>query len=286
MQVLLATDLPARVAAEVLRQLQAVESAAPVRVPAGFVRIAPGAFVMGSPATEPGRSDDETQHRVTLTRPLLLQATPITEGQWRAVMGEVLPRQEPLRGDDHPLTEVSWLDAVRYCRRLSAREGLADAYDDLPDGGFRLRGLDAPGYRLPTEAEWEYACRAGTVTATYAGDVPEEGDDAAGQERLDPIAWLAFNSRNGTHPVGAKQPNAWGLHDLLGQVGEWCDDRYEAYGEDVVDPRRSEPGPLRVVRGGTYASPVRWARAAFREHLETTARHQLIGFRPARTLTR
>jgi formylglycine-generating enzyme required for sulfatase activity len=143
----------------------------------------------------------------------------------------------------------------------------------------------ATGYRLPTEAEWEYACRAGTVTATYGGDLPAEDDDAeTGQAQLDPIAWIAFNSQNGTHPVGLKRPNAWGLYDLLGNVGEWCDDRYEPNGGDAVDPVRSEPGALRVVRGGTYSSPVRWARSAFREHLETGARHRLIGFRVARTL--
>ncbi len=185
-----------------------------------MVRVAPGSFVMGSPPGEPLRQEEETSHRVTLTRAFRIAATEVTERQWIGVMPQ---RRTPNPGEERPVASVSWNEALEFCAALSRKEGKT--------------------YRLPTEAEWEFACRAG-------GASPPAGADLAA------IAWYSENSEGTTHPVGLKAPNAWGLHDMLGNVGEWTMDVYAPYprGEDVEDPAGPATGTTRVARGGSWRS--------------------------------
>ncbi len=237
-------------------------------VPEGFVRIPPGSFQMGSPASEDGRDSGETQHRVTITRAFLMQATEVTQGQYRALMGKN-PSHFASCGDDCPVEQVSWHDAVTYCNALSHKEGLPECYD-----GDRLKGLDCKGYRLPTEAEWEYAARAGSTGARYG--------------ELDAVAWYWSNSGKTTHTVGKKNPNAWGLYDMLGNVYEWCHDWKSGYPSGLAtDPTGPRAGSIRVNRGGSWNSPARFVRAAFRSGYTPVSHLNSLfilfhGLRPAR----
>lgn len=214
--------------------------------------IAPGEFTMGSSANEKGRSDIkfdeidiEIQHRVTLSKGFYMGTTPVTRKQWKAVM-----KTDPsgFKGDDLPVT-VSWDDALEFCQRLSAKEAKGK-------------------YRLPTEAEWEYACRAGT-TGAYGGT-----------GNLDEMGWNADNSGQRLHPVAQKQPNAWGLYDMHGNVWQWCNDCAGAYAKgavtDPTGPRPNKPGNYyHVSRGGSFDSPASVCRAAQRCLFSTIER----GFR-------
>jgi formylglycine-generating enzyme required for sulfatase activity len=194
--------------------------------------IPPGNFVMGSPPGEKGRGDD-VPHRVTLTKGFWLGVYPVTQAQWQAVMKSNPSR---FKGDDRPVEQVSWYDCQEFCRKLSVREGKT--------------------YRLPTEAEWEYACRAGTTTAYCFGDDPAQ---------LGEYAWYRGNSNQKTHPVGQKKANAWGLYDMHGNVWQWCLDWYGDYpGSDQVDPQGPAWGPARVVRGGCWGLDPRSCRSAHR----------------------
>ncbi|MCB9701888.1 MAG: formylglycine-generating enzyme family protein [Myxococcales bacterium] len=227
-----------------------------------------GSFIMGSPPDEPGRWDDEgPAHEVEITRGFWLGDTPVTQGLWEAVMGANPSRfKDPRR----PVETVSWEECQAFCAAL---ERLAP-------------GL---GVRLPSEAEWEYACRAGTETATYAGAIKILGERYA--PVLDAIAWYGGNSgvgydlgeaadstgwqnkqhehsRAGTRRVGQKQGNPWGLHDMLGNVYEWCSDAWHSYssaGSSQQDPLHAgSTGDLRVARGGGWRSYARLVRAAYR----------------------
>lgn len=184
-----------------------------------MVLLPAGTFLMGSPAGAPLRQEEEVPRRVTLTRAFRIAATEVTQKQWLALMPQ---NRSPRQGDDLPVTSVSWEEAQEFCVRLSEKEGAT--------------------YRLPTEAEWEYACRAGGT------DPP-----AAGAE-LVAVAWYADDSEGTTHPVGSKGPNAWGLHDMLGNVAEWTLDAYGPYPrvDEEKDPTGPTAGSSRVVRGGSW----------------------------------
>lgn len=185
---------------------------------------------------------------------------PVTRGLWRAVAGEAAVGGD----DDLPVTDVSWLDAVRFCNQLSEQAGRRPCYrgGDDPDGRDVAWDRAADGWRLPTEAEWERACRAGSAEARYGP--------------LDAIAWYAGNSGGRIHPVGTKAPNAWGLHDTLGNAWEWC--------WDVYDPEVY--GPYRVFRGGGWADEPRACRASCRRRSHPTFRIDDLGFRLVRSLNR
>jgi len=273
---------------------------------------------MGSPDAEPGRYPDESPQRlVTLTRPFLLKATEVTQTEWRALM-QTDPSKFVGCGDSCPVERVSFWDALAWCNARSKADGLTPCYElqrcndrrpgaGLECAGVRLDGgLDCTGYRLPTEAEWEYAARAGTRTALPGGPVTLRGERDAPE--LDPIAWYAGNSgvayvggypcrdwketqhassSCGTHPVGTRQPNPWGLHDMLGNVYEWCWDWYGEYASlPATDPIGATASGKRTVRGGSWISAARGVRPAFRFKDKPSRRAARLGFRPARTLKR
>jgi len=225
--------------------------------PEGWVCVpptGPEGFWMGSPEDEPGRRPHwERQHRVVLTRGLLVQATEVTIGQWRELLGEVPPAHGNCVADDCPAQSVSWYAAVDYVNALSRRDGLEECYDRRGEYVYWPAGLRCEGYRLPTEVEWEYLARAGTTTAYYTGDILDGTDDCHAEAGLDAAGWYCANSGSRPHPVGEKQPNAWGLYDVLGNVSEWAWDG-ESQGQvrlDAVDPLGTVSKPRRVVRGGS-----------------------------------
>jgi formylglycine-generating enzyme required for sulfatase activity len=222
-----------------------------------FVWIPPGTFLMGSPEDEPERNDDEKQHEVTLTQGFYLQTTPVTQGQYEAVMGKN-PSQFKKVGSEGPVEKVSWNDTQDFIRKLSEND-------------------PSVWYRLPTEAEWEYACRAGTKTAFYSGPITKPtGFDP----NLDKVGWFGKNSGGTTHPVGKKEPNAWGLYDMHGNVWEWCQDWFGDYPDvPVTDPTGPESGAYRVYRGGAWISLARHCRAASRNGNTPFNRDDSLGFR-------
>lgn len=215
-----------------------------------------GTFTMGDAKTAP-LLDNETPHKVTLTEPFYLGATEVTNAQWKAVMGEV-PRQSKWRDADRPIGHVSRGDALAFCEELSAMPGERSA---------------GRVYRLPTEAEWEYACRAGSTTKYSFGD---DGS------LLGNFAWFRDNSNRQKHPVGQKLPNAWGLYDMHGNVWEWCSDRARKYGHGAVtDPRGMSTGLAFVARGGNGADAAAFCRSAYRIELNPSSRGDFLGFRLA-----
>jgi len=221
-----------------------------------LVWIKPGTFTMGSPAEERDRNKAEGPRReVTLTRGFWLGRTEITQQQYHAITGEN-PSHFIAAGADAPAEHVSWLDAMEFCRKLTARERAAGR---LPTG-YR--------YTLPTEAQWEYAFRAGT-TSDYAGNA-------------DAMAWTEANSRGTTHAVAGKQPNDWGLYDMAGNVLEWCRDWYGNYPRGAqTDPTGPESGHFRIARGGSWRTPEHTGRAAARGGGSPARRDYTLGFRLA-----
>ena len=216
-----------------------------------------GSFQMGSPPAEADRGSDERQHTVTLSRGFYISTTEVTQALYTAVMSE-----QPWNGACYhpgtlieaplqPASCVTWSQAAAFCNALSVLEGLTPAYA-ISEEGVRW-DQEADGYRLPTEAEWEYAARAGQQH-TYAG-----GDE------IDPVAWYQGNSERQGHPVGTRKANAWGLHDMSGSLWEWTWDWYDSYGTtDRADPSGPAAGAVRVFRGGAYSNPAGGARAAIR----------------------
>jgi formylglycine-generating enzyme required for sulfatase activity len=217
-----------------------------------FVWIPDGMFMMGSPGsdTEAHRALETPAHRVTITQPFYLGKYPVTQAQWEAVMG-----YNPSRHKDTPLTwpvgHASWYDVQGFLRALNEQAG----------GG---------NYRLPTEAQWEYACRAGTEAPRYYHD-------------LDAIAWYEANSNGHPQPVGQKLPNAWGLYDMLGNVWEWCHDGARQYTADAaIDPIGTTGArDIRVVRGGSYRASAECIRAAYHLWFTPGRRGDSLGFRCA-----
>lgn len=225
-----------------------------------LVSIPAGSFRMGSPADDAAHSDDgRPQTEVVISRAFFLGATEVSQAQWSAVMGT---NPSSNRGDSLPVEGVSWDDAMAFCRKLTERERAAGR---LPEGW---------GFTLPTEAQWEYACRAGT-TGPYAGD-------------LDAMAWYHSNAENATHAVGTKQANAWGLHDMIGNVAEWCADWHQPKlaGGTVSDPTGPVSGEDRVYRGGTWLDSARFCRSVTRLRESPDHRDDVIGFRVAFTSLR
>ena len=224
--------------------------------------ISPGNFVMGSPdseidhnlAEDPLRHpvDETPQHKVTLTKPYYLASTEVTQSQYEAVMGT---NPSNSLGTTRPVEKVSWKEAQDFCKRLSETE--------------------SKHYRLPTEAEWEYACRAGTTTAYYWGSNPDET-----------YAWTNDNSGEKTHEVATRKANAWGLYDMSGNVAEWCQDwkgNYNAAAQ--TDPPGAAGGEFRVIRGGSWAAYPLPFRSAARYGATPISLIDFVGFRVVQDVT-
>jgi len=261
-----------------------------------FLYIKPGTFMMGSPSSEKGRQKDEKQHRVTLSKGFYIQTTEVTVGQWREFIRDSGYKTEAETGggawiwtgskwekkkgyywdnpgfsqsENHPVTCVSWNDVRKFINWINRKEGKS--------------------YKLPTEAEWEYACRAGSMTAFANGDISELkcGYDS----NLNAMGWYCYNANKRTHPVAQKNANAWGLYDMHGNVWEWCQDSCEwkngivtdTYRDGIVDPLNTS-GSYRVIRGGSWYSYASYCRSANRSFLTPGYRYRLLGFRLLRTL--
>ncbi|MCH9650961.1 MAG: formylglycine-generating enzyme family protein [Deltaproteobacteria bacterium] len=246
--------------------------------------IPPGEFSMGSPEEEAGHFANERQHQVTLTKGLWLGNTQCNQALWQEVTGE---NPSKFKSEKRPVEEVSWQEAKGFLEELKVR----------------VKGLSP---RLPTEAEWEWACRAETRRATYAGDLEILGLHNA--PILDSIAWYGGNSgvdfdldngadissdawkekqypettRAGTRIIGQKAPNPWGFYDMLGNVWEWCEDYDGPYSKDAeTDPTGPAEGAGRVIRGGSWYNDARNLRAAYRNHYKPSDRAGNLGFRLA-----
>ncbi|MBT3310970.1 MAG: formylglycine-generating enzyme family protein [Desulfobacterales bacterium] len=244
-----------------------------------FVYINPGTFIMGSPPGEYGRFPNEVQHKVTITKGFYIQTTEVTQRQWKSVMGSN-PSYFINCGDDCPVEQVSWEDVQEFIKKLNHMEG-------------------ENRYRLPTEAEWEYSCRAGSTTVIYSGERSIIGRN--NDPPLDQIAWYGGNScvnysggydctnwpgrqyscpNCGTNKVAQKEPNAWGLYDMMGNVWEWCQDWEGDYPEgSVTDPQGPADGLFRTERGGCWLYIARYCRSAQRFEDTPDIRDNTIGFR-------
>ncbi|MDZ7667058.1 MAG: formylglycine-generating enzyme family protein [Desulfotignum sp.] len=227
-----------------------------------FVLIPSGSFSMGSPEGEPGRSLGEIQHPVNLTRPFYMQTTEVTQEQWMALMS-TNPSSNKVCGKGCPVEQVSWNDVQEFIQKLNQKEG-------------------TDKYRLPTEAEWEYACRAGSTEAFPNGGITELG--CGRDPNLVAIGWYCGNSNNKVQPVARKKPNSWGLYDMVGNVHEWCQDWFGVYPYDeVTNPKGPHSGSYRVMRGGVWYSPARDCRSASRFGSPPHYKFRHIGFRLAKT---
>ena len=224
-----------------------------------FADIPGGSFLMGSPADEQGRfSDEEPRHPVEI-EPFQIMTTEVTQAMWKEVMGEN-PASGPAAGDEYPVFNVSWYDCVEFVEKLNERD-------------------DGYAYRLPSEAEWEYACRAGTETRYYWGDDPD------GTE-IEDYAWYRDNSEEHAHPVAEKEPNPWGLYDMSGNVWEWCRDSWhDDYTGAPNDgsPREQAGASERVSRGGSWLGDAGQCRSAYRFLNSADFAYGAQGFRVVRT---
>lgn len=244
---------------------------------AGFVFIPAGQFVMGSPEGEAGRFPDEPEHTVTITRAFWLKETPVTQVEWRDLMGTDTSSFADC-GDDCPVERVTWNDAVAYVNVRSLQERLPACYPLAADAEIAA----CRGYRLPTEAEWEYAARAGTTTAFPSGDLT--ATDCGFDIALDAIGWYCGNAGDTTHRVRRKPPNAWLLYDTHGNVWEWVHDWDAPYPLTATDPQGPAAGALRIFRGGAFYSPAELCRSAKRWRALPNYPDRGVGFRVARTV--
>jgi formylglycine-generating enzyme required for sulfatase activity len=259
-----------------------------------MVSIPAGTFTMGSPTGEPDRNPNEMQHSVTLTKGFYMGKYQVTQEQYQAVMGSNPSYfTEAVDGENGtpgklPVEQVSWYDAIVFCNKLSVMEGLSPVYgidgktDPAQWGAIPERSnkkwnavemvSGADGYRLPAEAQWEYACRAGTATAYNSGAAIS-----------DDTGWYDANSGEKTHQAGLKPANAWGLYDMHGNVFEWCWDWNDDYSSEAqTDPTGAVFGAYRGIRGGSWDHPAWFVRSANRIFSAPSIRSSDTGFRLVR----
>jgi formylglycine-generating enzyme required for sulfatase activity len=228
--------------------------------PQGFVLVQAGRFIMGTAASAFGASVFELPHDVSIAKPFCIQATEVNQRDWRTLMAEQA-LTSPECGLDCPAQSVSWFDATEYANRKSRAEGLEPCYR----GGDAV-GASCRGYRLPTEAEWEYAALAG-------------GGLRRGLN-LGAVAWYDGNAQGRVHRVGMKAPNPWGLSDMLGNVWEWTGDWFAPYETTLVsDPQGPVSGSARVLRGGAWSASADCARVSYRFSAQPSAADESFGFR-------
>ena len=235
-----------------------------------LVKVAKGIFTMGSPPTESGRGTDEVQHQVTLTTDFWMAESEVTQRQYRNLMGS---SPSSFKGDDLPVEQVSWFDAVAYCNALSVKEKLLPCYQINGATVGWADGVKCTGYRLPTEAEWEYAARS-TAATVYAGS-----------DSVDGVAWHSGNAGNTTHAVKTKTANGGGLYDLSGNVWEWVWDFYQANYEALpsIDPIGPLTGANRVLHAGSWVDGASNVRVARRYNHASSFLYSTIGFRIVRS---
>jgi formylglycine-generating enzyme required for sulfatase activity len=299
--------------------LSNVPMATTLALPSGYVLVLPGTFMMGSPTTELLRSTNETQHQVTLTHGIYVQTTEVTNQQYRDMAqwaynnGHVTATTSGLYDNldgstqilkylgagfremtfsagvfscvnpTHPVKYVTWYGSVAYCDWLSLQQGLPRAYSHSTWQCNSGNPYTAAGYRLPTEAEWEYACRAGTQTPFNTGSCLDAGTEAnyngespyTGCPTGPNVAW--------TVPVGNYLANAFGLYDTHGNEWEWCGDWYGDYNGDVTDPVGPGAGSYRVIRGGSWLYYAQNCRSAYRRCTTPAHTNSDLGFRPVRS---
>ena len=274
-----------------------------VCLPDGWVIIQAGTFQMGIPEGEPcGAPPELSLHSVHLTRHFFAKITEVTQAEWTAVM-ETEPFYFTDCGGNCPAENISWYDALEWCNELSEAEGLEPCYSFGGDGVVWEGGLDCEGYRLPTEAEWEYMARAGTTTGLFNGDL--SACDCGQDPKLNQIGWYCGNSTGdygqcydatewggpacaATHPVAQKEPNPWGLYDTAGSVYEWVwdwfqEDYYEV-SPDTDPTGPEEAGEERVLRGGCFFHHASVTRVGYHSSYDPTKATVTFGFRPVRTL--
>ncbi len=237
-----------------------------------LVLIRKGSFMMGSPTTEAGSDPDEVQHPVTLTTDFWMAESEVTQRQYRSLMGS---SPSYFKGDDLPVEQVSWYAAVAYCNALSAKEGLQPCYQINGTTVGWANGVKCTGYRLPTEAEWEYAANPASGSRTVY----------AGSETVDGVAWYGNNSGITTHAVKTRAANGRGLYDQSGNVWEWVWDYYQSNYEALpsIDPIGPTTGAARVIRGGAWNNTATNARVAKRNIDTPTNRFNFLGYRIVRS---
>ncbi len=260
-------------AESLVARLSAPDAAALSAGSAGAYTMAPvraGRFELGCDADDRACEPDEQPHTVTLTRPVLVGTHEVSQGLYAEVMGQN-PAYFTQCGPDCPVEQISWIDAVRFANALSQSEGLELCYTITADTVRWPRGLDCSGYRLPTEAEWEVAARAGS------------SDPFSGSDRATDVGWTGADSGGGPHPVGARLANAHGLYDMTGNVGEWVWDWYGVYAPKSTDPMGPEEGEARGVRGGSWFSQAAQARVTDRDWQPPDFAGFQVGLRLVRT---
>jgi formylglycine-generating enzyme required for sulfatase activity/TolB-like protein len=239
-------------------------------VPEGFVLVEGGTFTMGSPSNEPDRGSDEGPQRQVTVKSFYMGKHEVTQREWQELMGN---NPSKFRGDNLPVEQVSWFEAVEYCNKRSVKEGLTPCYRG--SGNSITCDWSANGYRLPTEAEWEYAAKGGNknfLTYLYSGS------NSAGA-----VAWYDGNSGSTTHVVGTKAANDLGIYDMSGNVWEWCWDWYGGYGSgSQTDPAGPSAGSNRVIRGGSGGNGARNVRSSYRYNFGPSSRSNNLGFRLVR----